>query len=319
MGRKRKMKDLESNGKAREDKQNSAQDSILIIAWTAMFFASSFAIIVWRELISPEPFWWPWIHAGVLVALVVVSILYVPARSIWRYSAVLTIIFFFGFGGGWTFGLVPSIRNSSQWTTWLATVPVPLDSLAVHLLRLTPALAIIIFLFATGREREDFFLIKGQPSADAEPSKLLGMKQPEPWPRIARNFAVVFVVFTVLFLVLGYYPSLEQLVNALPLLPVALLIAAINAFNEEFTLRAAPLSELKSGIGKTQALIITSLYFGMGHYYGIPNGIIGVALSAFLGYFLGKSMIETKGFVWAWFIHFLPDIFIFYFLLAMSM
>jgi membrane protease YdiL (CAAX protease family) len=91
-------------------------------------------------------------------------------------------------------------------------------------------------------------------------------------------------------------------------------IAAINAFNEEFTLRAAPLSELYRIVGKQQALMITSVFFGLGHYYGIPNGVLGVLLSGFLGWFLGKSLLETKGFFWAWLIHFIPDVFIFTFL-----
>jgi membrane protease YdiL (CAAX protease family) len=106
---------------------------------------------------------------------------------------------------------------------------------------------------------------------------------------------------------------MSQFIQAIPLIPVSILIAAINAFNEEFTLRAAPLSELWKVLGKTQGLLITTLYFGIGHYYGVPNGIIGVLLSAFLGWFLGKSLLETKGFFWAWVIHFLPDIVIFTF------
>jgi membrane protease YdiL (CAAX protease family) len=100
---------------------------------------------------------------------------------------------------------------------------------------------------------------------------------------------------------------------ALPLIPVALLIAAINAFNEEFTLRAAPISQLWQALGKWRALAVTSLFFGIGHYYGVPSGLLGVLLATFLGWFLGKSMLETKGFSWAWLIHFLPDAFIFSF------
>jgi len=106
---------------------------------------------------------------------------------------------------------------------------------------------------------------------------------------------------------------LSQFIQVIPLIPVAILIAAINAFNEEFTLRAAPLSELWKEIGKKQSLLIITVYFGLGHFYGVPSGIIGVILSAFLGWFLGKSLLETKGFFWAWFIHFLPDIIIFTF------
>lgn len=96
-------------------------------------------------------------------------------------------------------------------------------------------------------------------------------------------------------------------------LPGALLIAAMNAFNEEFTLRAAPISTLLPVIGKQQALMITTVYFGLGHFYGVPNNVPSVLISAFLGWFLGKSLLETKGFFWALLIHFLPDAFIFTF------
>jgi len=98
------------------------------------------------------------------------------------------------------------------------------------------------------------------------------------------------------FLVLTTRPSLSAFVQALPLIPVALLIAVINAFNEEFTLRAVPLSELWPSIGKQQALMITTVFFGLGHFYGGSNGVLGVLLSGFLGWFLGKSLLETGGF-----------------------
>lgn len=300
-----------------KDAPHSRITIAVALAWTAMMVASSMAVIIWRELFTAVPVWWPWIHAVVLVTILGLSVAYKPTRSMWRYYSILVIIFFFGFGGGWDFGLVPMIRSSAEWTSWIATVPIPFYSLAVHMLRLTPAFAVLIFLLVTGRRPKHFYLIKGQIDADAEPSRLLGMKSPEPWTKLARPFIIIFVVVTIIILVLGNQPTAAQILDGLPLLPAALLIAAMNAFNEEFTLRAAPLSELEPGIGKLQGLLITSLYFGLGHFYGIPDGIIGVALAAFLGYFLGKSMLETKGFFWAWLIHFLPDVFIFYFLLVM--
>jgi hypothetical protein len=107
---------------------------------------------------------------------------------------------------------------------------------------------------------------------------------------------------------------LDVLIRVLPLVPVAIVIAGINSFNEEFTLRAAPLSELVSAVGKEQALLMTTVFFGLGHFYGIPPNLIGVALAGFLGWFLGKSILETRGFFWAWFIHFVQDIFVFTFL-----
>lgn len=155
------------------------------------------------------------------------------------------------------------------------------------------------FLLLSGRKRSDLFLTKGKIDAPVEPSKLIGMKKPEPWTRIGTIFAVIFASVTLLYLALASSPALNSLQRALPLLPVALLIAAINAFNEEFTLRAAPLSELWNTIGKREAFMITSVFFGLGHFYGVPSGLLDMLLSSFLGWFLGKSMLETKGFFWA--------------------
>jgi hypothetical protein len=50
--------------------------------------------------------------------------------------------------------------------------------------------------------------------------------------------------------------------------------------------------------------------FGIPHFAGMPNGIIGVTLAGILGFVLAKSMHETRGFFWAWTIHFLQDILI---------
>jgi hypothetical protein len=82
----------------------------------------------------------------------------------------------------------------------------------------------------------------------------------------------------------------------------------MNGFNEDFALRVAPLGELKPAVGGSMALVATAAYFGLGYYYGVSNGVIGVLLSAFLGWLLGKSMIETRGFFTAWLVHFLTYI-----------
>jgi hypothetical protein len=42
--------------------------------------------------------------------------------------------------------------------------------------------------------------------------------------------------------------------------------------------------------------------------------VVGVLLASFLGWILAKSMLETRGMFWAWFIHFWQDVWIFSFL-----
>ncbi|HHX23791.1 MAG TPA: CPBP family intramembrane metalloprotease [Thermoanaerobacterales bacterium] len=65
-------------------------------------------------------------------------------------------------------------------------------------------------------------------------------------------------------------------------------------------------------------LIISAILFGLPHYFGFPNGFMGVLMSGVLGYILCKATIETKGLSIAWAIHFVQDIIIFTALLMMN-
>ncbi len=59
---------------------------------------------------------------------------------------------------------------------------------------------------------------------------------------------------------------------------------------------------------------MSAYFFGIAHYFGTPGGIVGGLLSIFMGWVLGKGMLETRGLFWTWRIHFLSDIAIFFFL-----
>jgi hypothetical protein len=286
---------------------------LIAIAWLATLLASSLDVILWIEFTGGIPFWLPWLHAIGLITIFVLTLFIRRLTGLRNFLAILLVIFLLGFGGGWQWGLIPYFRETSIWISWEAQAPWALSAISTHLLRLTPAMIILAFLFLSGRKRSDLFLVKGNIRAPVEPSRLLGMKKSEPWTKIGTIFAVIFASVTLIYLTISNPPSLRTIESALPLIPIAIIIAAVNAFNEEFTLRAAPLSELRNSVGKHQGLMITTLFFGLGHFYGIPSGILGVLLASFLGWFLGKSMLETKGFTWAWFIHFLPDVFIFTF------
>jgi hypothetical protein len=58
----------------------------------------------------------------------------------------------------------------------------------------------------------------------------------------------------------------------------------------------------------------SAVLFGTAHYFGM--GLAGAVLSVFMGWLLGKAMVETRGLFWAWWIHVLADIVIFTFLAA---
>ncbi len=92
---------------------------------------------------------------------------------------------------------------------------------------------------------------------------------------------------------------------------MALVFAAVNAAQEEFRFRAALLARLLPVVGTTHALPVTSLLFGLEHWFGHPSGPSGVLLAGLAGYMWGKSMVETGGSAWAWLIHGFQDVVIF--------
>jgi hypothetical protein len=290
--------------------------STLIFPWTIVLIASPLTIIFWRTLAAHEPFWWPWIHFAGLLFLLSLTFIKSTLRPFRRFTTIIVVIFLMGYGGGWEWGLIPFIRSSVSWNLWVTQAPKAVSEIALHFLRLSPALMILSFLLLTGRKRKDFYLIRGYIRVKVEKSRLLGIKNPEPWIKIALIFSAVFASVTALFLITVNGFPLESFVSNWFLIPVGLLIATLNAFNEEFTLRAAPIGELNPVIGKSNSLLVTATYFGLGHYFGVPSGVLGVLLSGFLGWFLGKSMIETKGFFVAWLVHFITDIPIFLFFIA---
>jgi membrane protease YdiL (CAAX protease family) len=61
-------------------------------------------------------------------------------------------------------------------------------------------------------------------------------------------------------------------------------------------------------------LLLTSVFFGIAHYFGQPSGLIGVVMAGIAGWIWAKSMVETRGAAWAVGIHWVQDVVIFCFL-----
>ncbi len=93
---------------------------------------------------------------------------------------------------------------------------------------------------------------------------------------------------------------------------VALVVpfAAMNAFTEEAVFRLPYVTMGDNDTGsRVYGLAMGSLVFGVFHFWGVaPNGLVGALMSAFLGFVLAKSVQETKGFFWAFSIHFVLNL-----------
>lgn len=72
----------------------------------------------------------------------------------------------------------------------------------------------------------------------------------------------------------GYLPGEGRY----PTVPFIFAFAAVNAFSEELHFRAVLLTRLISPLGKGKALWLTSILFGLAHWFGHPSRPTGVIL-----------------------------------------
>lgn len=283
---------------------------VLITAWGFLLLASGLPRIILQEIFQYQV-------SSNLGSGMAVMIILVGLALTFTWSAVRTLRPFFVLfqvlvGVEWI--VFTMVDQLPFYQVWLSNPSFNIFMLAEQSLRLIVTLVIIASLLILKKTRAAFFLVKGDTSAPVEPVRWLGIKKGERWNRLGRNFVIILSLGTLAFLVFAGRPPMDIVIRALPFLPAVFLAAALNAFNEEMTYKASFLSVLEDVVGKHHALWLMAAYFGIGHFYGIPYGVIGVVMAGFLGWFLGKSMLETRGLWWAWFIHFIQDVLIFAFL-----
>jgi hypothetical protein len=287
-----------------------SRKSTIVAAWVILLGASMLPKIVLQEVFhqAVSSNLQVAITAGVVGIGLLLSLAWEPLRGLRPFLGLFLVLV----GAEWV--VFTRVDRLPIYRSWLNNPSFNVYMLAELSLRLMVTLVMIVVLFLLKRKREAFFLVKGNTSAPVEPVRWLGVKAGEKWDKFGRNFALYISLGTLAFLVIAGRPPLDLVVRALPFLPAVLVAAALNAFNEEMTYKASFLSVLENPLGKGQALWLMAAYFGIGHYYGVPYGVVGVLMAGFMGWLLGKSMLETRGLFWAWFIHFLQDVLIFAFL-----
>lgn len=190
----------------------------------------------------------------------------------------------------------------------------PASLVALQASKLLIAAAMIGVLLLLGKRPPEFFLAVGSVSGRIRPVRALGFPRPDPWWR----FGLIWGggIAAVLAVAFGWSGSAAIDGSLMSLLPAIVVLAAVNSFTEEMTYRAPLLATLEPVIGSGRAVWLAAVYFGFAHYFGVPGGLVGAVGTVFLGWLLGKAMVETRGLFWAWLIHFLSDIVIVAFLAA---
>lgn len=286
----------------------------VVVAWTATLLVSSLPNVILAEVIrgTNTPTTFLPAKLALLALLLMASLAWKRLRPLWPYFAILLVLYL----AEWLFH--ERIGKSFLWQGMFGWEGAAFTRRMAgqQILRGAVALTVIAALWAVFRDRRRFFLARGNLDAPALPERILGLRRSESWRRLGPNLALFIGLGTLAFLALAGRPAPEALWQVVPMLPAVMLLAAANAWAEEVSYRASLLATLEGPIGRTHALWLTSAFFGIGHFYGVPYGIVGVLMAAFLGYVEGKCMVETRGLFWPWFIHFVQDVLIFSFMAA---
>jgi membrane protease YdiL (CAAX protease family) len=190
------------------------------------------------------------------------------------------------------------------------TVPAALSFGVANSAKLVPVALAAALLAASGRTRGELYVRLGDLRARAE-IPLPVTTRTTTWPRLGIIVIVLVSAYLVVHLAVARQPSSAAVAILLEYSPVVVVAAAVNTFCEEFLFRNSLIPPLLPALGRPQTLWLTSLRFGIGHFYGNPSGLLGVAGATIFGFVLARSMIETGGSGWAWMIHFAEDVVIF--------
>ena len=279
-----------------------------IVAWATIISISVLPDILFVTLTGGTPAGLAFAKMGLLLLLVLSSWLLKQLRPLNNYFIML-----FAFLGlselrqrvDFTFPAIQTLFGNSVFDARMQSEQTG---------KLVVALIMIFILLVLGYKRKDFFLARGDLRAAIEPVPLLGFSKRDSWPQFGLQWAFYIAVVLGVIQYLGLRPGSDLLLKALPILPSILFYAALNAFNEEIIYRSPMLATLEPVGGSRHALWMAAYFFGIAHYFGTPGGILGGIASIFMGWILGKGMVETRGLFWTWWIHFLSDIAIFSFM-----
>jgi len=270
-------------------------------AWLVVLLVSDLPNAIWAALAGDPPAWLFWLKAGILAAVVLVSLAWARIRALRPYFILLLVLMLALWG-------MNRLMATPEYMRWQKDAGWALAMVGFQALKVGVTAVMVAALLVLGKRRQDFFLAKGDLKAEVEPVRWLGITRSR-WRRFGPVLAVVLVLATVLFFGLtGGFSALGALGRGWPLLLASAVFAALNAFNEEMQFRAPLLGPLHEALGKQQAIWLTAVFFAFSHYFGgSPAGVPGVLITALLGFFFAKAMLETRGLGWGWFIHFLQN------------
>jgi membrane protease YdiL (CAAX protease family) len=279
----------------------------LILAGGLTLLASLAPDIVLKEGLGILPLWWPWGKVACLTGAGLLLLCSHRERALAPYGFILALIVALQAAGAYA-------AASAVWNSRF-----PVNSFSGQfggaiLLKFLGTIPVIALLWVLYRSPRASYLAKGDLSAAASRISWLGIEEGAiRWGKLSVISALLIAAGTLLLTLLtvtGF--SLPAGLSRLPpLVPLILVLALVNSFSEGVVYRSAVLGPLANVLPKGPLILIAAAFFGSAHYYGAPGGPVGVVMSGVLGWYMCRSMYETRGFLAAWIIHFFQDVVIF--------
>lgn len=273
---------------------------VLLVCWLATLAAAGVPDIVWYALLHRTDFS-IWIPASQLIVFIIAFGVTFASQAVKSARGFLSALLAFTAGDWASFG----IQSTSWWVGLVGSMTAQDQMIARTLLSLIPVLFMTLTLIGSGIGRRQLFLSRGNLGARAGmPFGLRSIR----WTILGPVLIVIFVVPLAVQLTLTVHPDFSSAARAVRALPIILAFAVLNAASEEFRFRSVFIARMQPVVGTGHTLLLTSALFGLAHWFGHPSGPSGVLLAGIAGWFWGKSMIETRGFTWAWLIHAVQDV-----------
>jgi membrane protease YdiL (CAAX protease family) len=280
-----------------------------LLAWGAVICATV-PEIFWQESGHTVSSWFTAIES-LLILVPALAAIWIPSlRGLVRFLIAIALL-----NLAWScispaLAGLKAVRDVTDQSSWGARL------FLSRMFTLSGAILVSFTLIGSGITRQDLFICRGNPAALAQPIRFLGLRKPVPWTWLGPVFMLLFAVVLAPYLYLTVHPNFKISERIVRTFPWSVAVAALNAASEEFQFRSVLLAHLRGVFRPGEAVLLTAVFFGLGHYYGQPSGPLGVLMAGFAGWIWARSMIETRGGVWAFLIHLVQDIVIFTFLVV---
>jgi membrane protease YdiL (CAAX protease family) len=286
----------------------SGRAILVLVAWIATLLLSKLPLVIARDILGADIPWIVLAWLGIAALLFAATFVWQSMKPLRSYFVVMGVIYL------WTV-LDTFIRGTAVWQNLMTGQPEMVMIFGDRLLLLLNTFLVITVLILLGAKRQDVFLAVGNLNAPVGGETANPRRRRLSWSVLGPAMAILLGGLFFAFLVSQNPAGLSNISSIFPWLPLILLSAGLNAFGEEVTYRAATLGTLLPAIGPRHALWMTSLWFGLGHYYGgFPSGPVGLVQSGLLALLMGKAMLDTLGLGWSWIIHMTIDTVIYIFI-----